>query len=142
MKIFLTFLTALFLDQLSKAWVYQAQPIARHFIGLQYSENYGILFGIQLPTPVIYGFTVLILLGALALFGMEARKRPLGQAESAALGLIMAGGIGNLLDRMRLGFVVDFIHIGPYPNFNLADTWIVLGVILLLFSEWRRSQHP
>lgn len=47
-----------------------------------------------------------------------------------SLAMILAGAIGNLIDRMRFGYVIDFIKVYWWPNFNLADVWIVVGVIV------------
>ncbi len=140
MKTAFYFALALILDQVSKLWILDVRPSTEAFLGLQYSENYGILFGIALPTAVIFALTLAILTGALGIFWMERQKRVLSGAENLAFALIVAGGIGNLIDRVRFGFVVDFIHIGPYPNFNLADAWIVIGVGLILWSQWRSSK--
>ncbi len=140
MKTLFYFALALALDQVSKLWILGIRPSTEAFLGLQYSENYGILFGIALPTAVIFALTLAILTGALGIFWMEQKKRVLSGAEHLAFALVVAGGIGNLIDRIRLGFVVDFIHIGPYPNFNLADAWILIGVCLILWSQWRNAK--
>ncbi len=65
-----------------------------------------------------------------------------------ALGLQLGGAMGNLADRVRLGKVTDFIDVGPWPNFNVADSSIVVGVVIivgffLLAESWRqRAQGP
>ena len=141
MKLFLIFVAALVLDQISKIWILQVLPDTKRFFGLQYSENYGILFGISLPTGVIFRLTALILTVALGVFWSEHRKGRLNKMHETAFALIVAGGLGNMIDRIRLGFVVDFIHIGPYPNFNLADVWIVVGVMMLLWVQMRTAEH-
>jgi signal peptidase II len=58
--------------------------------------------------------------------------------HTAATGAIAGGAIGNLLDRVRLGYVVDFIAIGPWPNFNVADSAITMGALLLCWG-WLRT---
>jgi signal peptidase II len=50
-----------------------------------------------------------------------------------ALGLLLGGAVGNLIDRIRLGEVVDFIDVGAWPVFNLADSAVVVGVILIIY---------
>ncbi|WP_395442833.1 signal peptidase II [Caulobacter sp. UC70_42] len=61
--------------------------------------------------------------------------------RAAALALILGGALGNLLDRVRMGVVTDFIdlHLGEahFPTFNLADTAITVGVVLMMFGAWR-----
>ena len=62
-----------------------------------------------------------------------------------ALALVLGGAVGNLLDRVRLGYVVDFIHVywrqHQWPDFNVADSAITVGVILLVFDILRSSGH-
>jgi signal peptidase II len=53
------------------------------------------------------------------------------------LGLALGGAVGNLIDRLRFGGVVDFLEVGPWPVFNLADTAIVVGVALILAGMMR-----
>jgi signal peptidase II len=59
-----------------------------------------------------------------------------------ALGLQLGGAFGNLMDRLRLGHVTDFIHFHFWPVFNVADMSIVGGVILLAFTMWREGKEP
>lgn len=69
--------------------------------------------------------------------GLEARRR----LEVSGLGLILGGAVGNLVDRLRLGGVIDFIdvHVGGWhwPAFNVADSAITLGVVAVLITAWR-----
>jgi signal peptidase II len=58
-----------------------------------------------------------------------------------SLGLQLGGAVGNLLDRLRSGYVVDFIDIGFWPIFNLADLAIVVGVAVLAYHLWREDQR-
>jgi signal peptidase II len=61
-----------------------------------------------------------------------------------ALGLLIGGSVSNLVDRIRNGYVTDFIHLSHWPTFNLADTFIVIGVLLLVVGLGRteRSHEP
>lgn len=58
-----------------------------------------------------------------------------------ALGLTMGGALGNLVDRLRLGWVTDFIHVGDFAIFNIADSCVVTGVIILFFIMWREDEE-
>ncbi|MBI4305742.1 MAG: signal peptidase II, partial [Chloroflexi bacterium] len=69
-----------------------------------------------------------IAVAAIIWFYRNAISSPLLRA---ALGLQLGGAFGNLLDRLRLGYVVDFIDVGPWPIFNLADSSIVVGIAIL-----------
>ena len=71
--------------------------------------------------------------------------RRLGTGErvrALAIALVLGGALGNLIDRLSTGAVVDFLQFyfwgWPYPAFNIADSAITVGVVLLLFMEWRR----
>ena len=59
-----------------------------------------------------------------------------------ALGLLIGGSVSNLADRIRNGYVTDFIHITHWPTFNLADTFIVIGVALLVIGLGRAERPP
>jgi signal peptidase II len=67
----------------------------------------------------------------LVFFWRSAARHPL---LPAAFGLLIGGSISNLADRLRLGYVTDFIELSYFPKFNLADTFIVVGVALLFLS--------
>jgi signal peptidase II len=60
--------------------------------------------------------------------------------ENLFLGFIIGGALGNNIDRIRFGYVVDFLELPYWPIFNLADTFIVVGAALLLFSFYRRER--
>ena len=56
--------------------------------------------------------------------------------QRSALAMVLGGAIGNITDRLRLGHVTDFIDVGPWPIFNVADSSIVIGIGLLIFYFW------
>jgi len=56
------------------------------------------------------------------------------------LGLVLGGAVGNLIDRLRFGYVTDFIDVGLWPAFNIADSAITIGVILLAYSLLRLTR--
>ena len=85
--------------------------------------------------PLLAAGSVLVL-GVLLAHFMRTDAPPLWQ--TMALGAILGGAIGNLLDRIRLGYVVDFVSIGPWPNFNVADSAITLGVLALIWA-WAKG---
>lgn len=128
-------------DQVSKALVVsQMQPGERieifSFVSLERTSNSGIAFGLAGHVPSL----VLILLAAaivvvLLLLGTQMRWR----GSSIAIGLILGGALGNLLDRIFRGSVVDFIDLPHWPTFNLADVAITIGVILLILGSLRSS---
>lgn len=137
------------LDQLSKYIVEAALPLQQSwapfpaiasFFRFTHVTNTGAAFGI-FPAGSAF-FTIMALIVSLAIiyynFTLPAGSRML----RLALGLQLGGAIGNLLDRLRLGYVTDFLDFGPWPVFNLADTSIVAGVMLLgwlMFQEQRQE---
>ena len=123
------FLLLLGLDQWSKAWVLENLKLgeAKDF-GLQLAQNNGIVFGIDMPEWVIYLLIIFILgFGAYLVFENKLWR---DKWHLTGLALMLAGAIGNLIDRVRFGYVVDFIKIYWWPNFNLADVFIVSAVCL------------
>ncbi len=102
--------------------------------GIQFvnTHNHGVAFGLEAGSQIIVTILVgLALLALLVYFATHATSRPLIWLPT---GLLLGGALGNLLDRIRDGSVVDFIQLPlGWPPFNLADASIVLGVFLLLF---------
>lgn len=141
-------------DQASKAWAVQALRFGRArvivdgLLALEYAENRGIAFG-QLQEGGSFGrwfFVVLATLAAIAVLYYFWRTPRSDDRVLGSCALLLAGILGNLTDRVRLGYVVDFIllHLGQYhwPTFNVADASICAGALLLvldLFFEGRRK---
>ena len=132
-------LFAIFLDQLSKWFVVQYLKPIRSFqliegvFSLRYLENSGAAFGI-LYGRQFFLITVSILVTLVMIYfytRIPHTKRHLYIRIVAIL--IVSGAIGNLIDRIRLGFVIDFLffELINFPIFNLADSFIVIGSILL-----------
>ena len=132
------------LDQVTKAWVLQRlahRPpvvVIPDVFDLTLVLNPGVAFGIFSNVPPSWRWLVMVFsLAALALLcAMAIRIVPEGSRVGRfALGLVFGGAAGNLLDRWRFGAVVDFFHVFwrdyHWPNFNVADSAISVGVILL-----------
>ena len=133
-------------DQSSKAWAVRAlrfgddKQIIKGLLDLIYTENPGIAFG-QLQEGGAFGrwfFVVLAILAAIAVFYYFIRTPRNDDRVLGACSLLLAGILGNLTDRVRLGYVIDFIvlHAGSYhwPTFNVADASITLGAVLLAYD--------
>lgn len=112
-----------FLDQLSKYFI-------RHLDGF-YICNRGISFGITL-SPVIFWIFWITIITAL-IYYISKNKLDLG------LALILSGAMSNIFDRLYLGCVIDFIKLPFWPFFNLADTFITFGVIMLIIKHSRKN---
>ncbi len=100
-------------------------------IELVHTRNHGIAFGLAAGDRVLVTILVGVALVALLVYFVTHASRPLVWLPT---GLLLGGALGNLLDRVRTGSVVDFIQLPlGWPPFNLADASIVVGVVLLLF---------
>lgn len=137
------------LDQATKyaavVWLRDRPPfvIIPDFFQFIFSTNTGAAFGVLRNSPALPVLTVLIL------FWMIWLGRNLDWRDRLAqfgAGMVLAGAAGNLCDRARLGHVVDFIDFfiaawdWHYPTFNVADTGICVGLVLVLWSETRRGK--
>ena len=138
------FLTALLIvatDQLSKIWIRSNLPFGQSlfeagFFRLTHVHNTGAAFGLfqgqsfLLSIVAVVGITV-FLVYALVIY----RSFPFldNMLNRVALGLILGGTAGNLIDRLCLGYVTDFIDFNLWPTFNIADSAVTVGVILFLF---------
>lgn len=133
-------------DQASKAWALRAlrfgddRTIITGFLDLVYTENRGIAFG-QLQEGGAFGrwfFVILALAAAVAVLYYFMRTPRSDDRILGACALLLAGITGNLTDRARLGYVVDFIsvHLGSYhwPTFNVADASICIGAVLMAYD--------
>jgi signal peptidase II len=133
-------------DQSSKAWAVRAlrfgdeRTIIRRFLDFVYTENRGIAFG-QLQESGSFGrwfFVVLAIAAAMAVFYYFIRTARNDDRVLGACALLLAGILGNLTDRVRLGYVIDFIvlHAGSWhwPTFNVADASITIGALLLTYD--------
>jgi signal peptidase II len=135
-------------DQLSKWWVVQNLgpeiltrriPVIGDWFNIIYTHNTGMAFSMLQNSPELLTATsILITTGAIYFYWTRLPStRPLAQI---VIGLIVGGGLGNLIDRIRLGYVVDFIQVGWFPVFNLADSAISCGAALLMLLFLREEQ--
>lgn len=107
-------------------------PIAviKNFFNLVYVENYGIAFGMFRNKTIFFIITQCIISVLIAFVIYKFRDKSI--SVTICLSLILGGAIGNLIDRIRLGYVIDFMSFTIFPPvFNIADSAIVVGAILL-----------
>jgi signal peptidase II len=110
----------------------------KHF-QLQLQTNPGIAFGIYLPKILIIILTGIIIILIFFYFIKSIKKKK--HLNGFLLGLIIIGGISNLLDRILYKEVIDFIQINICPTFNLADAYISIGVVLFLIINIKKDSH-
>lgn len=106
---------------------------------IHHVENSGIAFGLFASrTTIVIAVTAAAVALMVWFFARSGRRHPL---LPVALGFVLGGSIANLVDRIRLGHVTDFLDMTAWPAFNLADTFIVVGVALI-FGSLVLADHP
>jgi signal peptidase II len=121
------------------------------YLEFRYAENCGAAFGFMraMPAPLRKGVFYAAAAGAVVLLLWMFMTGRGGRLFAISVPLIISGAVGNFVDRVRLGYVVDFVrfHISDrwaYPTFNVADAWITVGVALILiegFVDGRREKR-
>ncbi len=140
----------LILDQASKYAVRQSMVRGRsiHVIGdvfqLTYIHNSGAAFGLNLGNPWLHTLVAVVALVALGWLLRTAPRED--QLMRLALWLVLGGALGNIIDRLYLQEVVDFLDVGlgewRWPVFNLADTFVTIGIGLLAWAHSRQQPEP
>jgi signal peptidase II len=137
------------LDQATKALVTgrlllgEPVPVLGDFVRLTLVHNRGAAFGLfpgsRVPFIIV---SVVAIAVVLYLFARDAYRSAFSRV---LLGSILGGALGNLIDRARLGYVVDFIEVGVgnlrWPVFNVADSAVTLGVLILAWNLARSGRH-
>ncbi len=144
----------LVIDQATKLYIdrtmdlHSSITVVENFFNITYLRNKGAAFSFLAGFRYRLQFFIMVSLVALVVIGAVFRKlRPDQRLAAFALSLIFSGALGNLIDRVRLGEVIDFIYVHWYehywPAFNVADSAICVGVFLLaidMFLEEKRQQ--
>lgn len=139
-------LTIAVLDQLIKFAVVDLLDLPAHgnfgieilpIFNLTFTQNYGVSMGFFHADSPQMRWALIAMTGAIALFVAVWMWREKARDDVIGLGLVLGGAVGNIVDRVRLGYVVDYadLHIGqwrPFLIFNLADAAITIGVLILL----------
>jgi len=154
-------LGVVFLDRASKAWIesrpadYFPHTVIRNFFEIIHSSNPGIAFSFFADaTSAVTRY--LLILGSVVIIGIIAwllvASRHLHSPSAAGLALLLAGATGNVTDRIVHGAVTDFLQVwlrflpwhifNPWPTFNVADSAVTIGAILIAFDVLFRQQHP
>ena len=123
------------LDQITKIFANIYKPnidIIPDFFSIQYIENTGTIFGLLKNSNYLFAILSFIVCIIIALY--MKKKVTKKTFEEKVLMLVLAGGIGNIIDRIARGFVVDFIAVKYIGVFNFSDIYIVVGVILLIIN--------
>ena len=128
----------IFIDQITKYLVFinrytLPKTIINNFFKINYCENRGIAFGIFSGKIVIVSIVTIIFLLSI-IFVLKANFNKISKFSLFGIALVISGGIGNFIDRIFRGYVIDFIDFGGlvnFPIFNFADICVVVGVIIV-----------
>lgn len=156
MTFYLIALGIIFLDRATKLAIVQTLrlgqgiPVIPGFFDIVFVLNPGAAFGFlatlsdQVRNPL---FILVSILAVILILFYHTRYLRSHRLVSVALGLVLGGAVGNLIDRLHYGMVVDFldVHVGPYhwPAFNVADSAISIGVCLMILDmllDWHRER--
>jgi len=136
-------LLVVILDQLSKFWIDANRPqieLLPGFLDLRYTENTGAIFGLfHSHTAVFIGLGIA---GVIVLLVFLHYFPPVTTLGVLSFALILGGAVGNLIDRIRLGYVVDFVslHLRDlffWPAFNVADAALTVGILALIYYFYK-----
>ena len=137
---YIAILALIGLDWLTKYWIQTSMalndtiPVIDGIFHITYIHNYGAAFSIlegkQSFLLIVTGIAMAAILGYMVVTQIKKKAQPM---ELWSLALILAGGIGNFIDRVRFGYVVDFFDFRIWPIFNVADIAVCCGCGLLIF---------
>lgn len=146
--LFIVALTVIALDQLTKRLVesnlglyevWEPIPAIAPFFRILHATNTGAAFGFLPQAAPVFATMALIVSCGIMYYN---HTLPAGQTVMRiALGCTLGGALGNVIDRFRLGHVTDFLDFGPWPIFNVADTAVVTGAIILGWLMFREIQE-
>jgi signal peptidase II len=133
-------------DQLSKAWIAAtlapgaSMSVVGDSLRLVNGQNNGALFGLFRDNAALFGIISIVVVGLIVAYHARAGRSPY---LSVALGLLLGGAIGNMTDRLRLGYVIDFVDAGVgslrWYTFNVADAAISGAILMLIVLAVRPS---
>ncbi|MDY6849416.1 MAG: signal peptidase II [Thermodesulfobacteriota bacterium] len=140
------------LDQATKLYIdhsfrlYESVTVIENLFNITYVRNQGAAFGILSESAYRIPFFITVsLVAAVGILWYLSRLGADKKKAVFALSLIFAGALGNLIDRIRFGEVIDFLdvhwHQYHWPAFNMADSAITVGVALLLIDIWREERQ-
>ncbi|MFO7711058.1 MAG: signal peptidase II [Candidatus Woesearchaeota archaeon] len=121
-------------DQITKLLIrFLDSPIDLGLFTINYVENYGAGFGI------LQGHRILLILITIAVVAVLTYY--INTVKDYGIAIILGGAIGNLIDRIFLGYVIDFIDFGFWPAFNIADSAITIGAALVIWDQFRNKEQ-
>ena len=141
--VFSTALIIILIDQITKFLIRinfqlnETFPIIKNIFRLTYIHNFGAGFGILQQQKWILIFISLIVIGVIFYYFDRIKDKEI--LLQVLVGFVLGGTIGNLIDRIIYGFVIDFIDFRIWPIFNVADSFVTIGVIGLIIYLWGKE---
>lgn len=136
--VFLLFILDIYTKWIAATWLDRPLEINSWF-SLVYSQNFGTAWSLPVPKEIILPLNVVILV--LAAYWLPKALNLRNRFTFIALALIFGGALGNIYDRMAFGYVVDFIKIGWWPVFNLADVFLSAGIFIIIVFYGKIKRH-
>lgn len=140
-KLFIISLIGIFIDRITKILVSNIDSIVviKNFFNITNTHNYGAAWSI------LEGYRILLIIVSIfvlvLIYMIFIKGKKLNNYEIFSYGILISGIIGNLIDRIIYGYVIDFLDFNilgyNYPVFNIADSFIVISIILLIIKEFR-----
>ena len=134
----------LLIDQLSKHLVHlklvpgESVPIIKNVFHITLVHNTGCAFGMfRHQATILMALSILTIVMILVFYRQLVGS---GRILRVAVGLLIGGASGNLIDRLRFGYVVDFLDFQIWPVFNLADSAVTIGVVLILWNLFHKRR--
>ncbi|MGT2910939.1 signal peptidase II [Streptococcus cameli] len=143
----ISILLLILLDQVVKWWTVEniALDSVRDFLpnimSLAYVRNYGAAYSILQNQQWFFTIVTIVVMSVAVWYMVKHIKGSLWLLS--ALSLVIAGGLGNFIDRLRLGYVVDMFHLDfiDFPVFNVADSYLTVGVLILFICIMREEEN-
>lgn len=135
------------LDQWSKLWIVtkialgEIRPFLPGVVSLTHLHNYGAAFSILQHQQWLFAVITVVVIGGAVIY--LVKHQTAGLLTTTALSLIISGGIGNFIDRLRLGYVIDMVQLEfiDFAIFNLADAYLTVGVLVMFLALWKEETH-
>ncbi|MGT2754055.1 signal peptidase II [Streptococcus ovis] len=135
------------LDQLVKWWIVEhialdtVQDFIPNVLSLAYLRNYGAAWSLLQNQQFFFIIVTLVVMTGAVWYLVKNLQGSLWLVSS--LSLVIAGGLGNFIDRLRLGYVVDMFHLDfiNFPIFNVADSYLTVGVLILFICLMKEEDH-
>ena len=140
--IFSTAIIIILVDQIAKFLIRinfqlnETLPIIKNIFHLTHIQNTGAGFGILKSQTLILIFISLVVIGVIFYYFDRIKEKEV--LLQVLVGFVLAGTIGNLIDRLAYGFVIDFLDFQIWPIFNVADSFVTIGVIGLIIYLWEK----